>query len=388
VVLLTRIVMRRLIPGGLVFLLLPLGVSAAPGFKFQGQASGWAGAGYDTSLEAQAGLRYLPGISFGLPLAQNWSLDIALAANGLAFARARFMDTLNGDARVKPYRLWLRMASPRFEARLGLQKINFGSATLLRPLMWFDQIDPRDPLQLTDGVYALLLRYYFQNNANVWLWGLAGNSVPKGWEMLPSEKWSPELGGRAQILVPRGEVAATYHHRQADMWNHPLTDPFVGPIPVREDRFALDGKWDIGIGLWLEAVMTRQSSWLLGVDWQRIASAGADYTFALGSGLGILAEHMVAGNAGQAFGNGSMGQLSALSLSYPLALVDNLRGLAVYDWGNKGCYRYLSWQRTLDRWIFIVALFWNPDQPRSYQGQPGSNSAAGKGVQLMVVFNH
>jgi len=53
-----------------------------------------------------------------------------------------------------------------------LQKINFGSATLFRLLMWFDRIDPRDPLKLTDGVYGLLLRYYFHNNTNIWLWGL------------------------------------------------------------------------------------------------------------------------------------------------------------------------------------------------------------------------
>jgi len=56
--------------------------------------------------------------------------------------------------------MWIRLSTKQFELRAGLQKINFGSATLLRPLMWFDKIDPRDPLQLTDGVYALLARYY------------------------------------------------------------------------------------------------------------------------------------------------------------------------------------------------------------------------------------
>lgn len=50
------------------------------------------------------------------------------------------------------------------ELRLGLQKINFGSAQLFRPLMWFDKMDPRDPLQMTDGVWGALYRYYFRNN--------------------------------------------------------------------------------------------------------------------------------------------------------------------------------------------------------------------------------
>jgi hypothetical protein len=64
----------------------------------------------------------------------------------------------NGD--IKPYRLWARYSTSQLEIRAGLQKINFGSANILRPLMWFDQMDPRDPLQLTDGVWGILGRYY------------------------------------------------------------------------------------------------------------------------------------------------------------------------------------------------------------------------------------
>ncbi|GAI27146.1 unnamed protein product, partial [marine sediment metagenome] len=59
--------------------------------------------------------------------------------------------------------------------------------------MWFDRIDPRDPLQLTDGVYGLLLRQYFLNNANIWVWGLYGNDDLRGWEYLPSEAKSVEF---------------------------------------------------------------------------------------------------------------------------------------------------------------------------------------------------
>jgi hypothetical protein len=74
--------------------------------------------------------------------------------------------------------------------------------------------------------------------------------------------------------------------------------------------------------------------------------------------------------------------------SYPISVLDNARGFVYYDWQNHGLYRYLSWQRTLDNWIFNVALFWNANQPTLLPGQGGSSSLAGKGVQLMVVFNH
>ena len=83
--------------------------------------------------------------------------------------------------------------------------------------MWFDRIDPRDPLQLTDGVWALLLRYFFLNNANIWLWGLYGNDDVKGWEFLPTVKDDIEFGGRIQVPVPLGELGLSYHHRRADV---------------------------------------------------------------------------------------------------------------------------------------------------------------------------
>jgi hypothetical protein len=78
--------------------------------------------------------------------------------------------------------------------------------------------------------------------------------------------------------------------------------------------------------------------------------------------------------------------VSALMLSYPIGILDNLRAIALYDWRGKGVYRYLAWQRTLDSWLFSVAAFWNPDTPVSL-GAPGGG-AAGKGIQVMVVFNH
>lgn len=107
-------------------------------------------------------------------------------------------------------------------------KINFGSASIFRPLMWFDKIDYRDPLQLTDGVYALLGRYYFSNNANLWLWTLYGNDEPMGWEKTPAVWQIPEFGGRIQQPVPRGEAALSYHHREADFKAWYDTIPYSG----------------------------------------------------------------------------------------------------------------------------------------------------------------
>ncbi len=104
------------------------------------------------------GLRFLPELSYRRQLTGNKELSIEGAAN--AFATFRFKDFHNqsSGSDINTYRLWTRIAADRYEIRTGLQKINFGSATLLRPLRWFDSVDPRDPLKLTDGVNALLGR--------------------------------------------------------------------------------------------------------------------------------------------------------------------------------------------------------------------------------------
>ncbi len=94
------------------------------------------------------------------------------------------------------------------------------------------------------------------------------------------------------------------------------------------------------------------------------------------------------GAAAKPFGRGSMSDahVSALMFSYPIGILDNLRAIALYDWRNKGVYSFVGWQRTLDSWLFSATAFWNPDTPVSL-GAPGGG-AAGKGIQVMVVFNH
>jgi hypothetical protein len=353
-------------------------------FSLHGRASGWLGASRDSSYRALAGMRYLPEARLSFPISGEFTFDAEASVNGFVSASVRPFHPPALEARIKPYRGFVRLSSARFEARAGLQKINFGSAMLLRPLMWFDRVDPRDPLELTDGVYGLLGRYYFQNNINVWAWGLLGNSSPKGWEQAGSVRWTPEPGARVQVPLPRGEVAATYHHRRVEV---PMGGQYPANFPMEEDRIALDGKWDVGVGLAFEATLTRQVLNIShSVTWQRMATVGLDYTFGIGSGLGVVVEHMLAGGAAEPFGRGTDAQFSALMLGFPLGLVDNLRGMVYYDWKNEDPYSYIGWQRTTDNWMFSLSAFANPDRPVA-AGRPGAG-AAGKGIRLDVVFNH
>ena len=366
----------------LPLMLLLIQTATGQSIRIHGQASGALGTSYDTSFLGRAGLRYIPDATL-----RYGAFDAEASVNGFAGADVR-VDSSDFEALLKPHRLWARFTTARFDVRAGLQKINFGSALLLRPLQWFDRIDPRDPLGLTDGVYAALARYYFQNNANVWGWGLLGNDSTKGWELLPTEPEKPEFGGRVQTPVPRGEVAASYHYRQA------CFDGIAIPEAARhyfEHRVGLDGKWDLGVGFSLEGVVmsnqaTEGEGWVpLLPRWQRMAEAGIDYTFGLGNGIGLVVEHMVLDTTSELLASGPMAAVSAAMASYPLGLVDNLRGIVFFDWSSHKPYTYLSWQRTLDDWVVNLAAFWNPDNP---VGLAGGSGAAGKGVQLTVMFNH
>jgi hypothetical protein len=254
--------------------------------------------------------------------------------------------------------------------------------------MWFDRLDPRDPLQLTDGVYGLLLRYYFLNNANIWAWALYGNDSPKGWEAIGTAKDTVEYGGRVQLPLRSGELALTYNHRRTDIV--PEAGPLV-PLTrerIPESRIGLDGKWDVGVGFWFEATLTHQDYDFLPQPWQRACTLGMDYTFGWGNGLNVMGEHLRLDRSASAFGPGDGADFLALFLRYPVSVFVDLTAIFYYDWKEKEFYRFLSWQRTYDRWRFNLIAFWNPDALRIFPTQPGGNPFAGKGFQLMIVYNY
>jgi hypothetical protein len=355
---------------------------------YKGLVAGWLIGKFERSVNPQIGGRFVPEFSLSQRVSDTFSLDAEFSFNGFGVARFRSGEDAQTEGKIDPYRVWLRLVSSRFEARLGLQKINFGSATLLRPLMWFDSLDPRDPLQLTAGVYGLLLRYYFANNANIWVWGLYGNDTPKGWEAVATAKDTVECGGRAQVPLPAGELALTYHHRRIDL----LLPSALHSSPVQErapeNRVGLDGKWDIGVGLWFEGTLTHQDSDFLPQPWQRAYTLGLDYTFGWGNGFNVMGEHLRLERSDRAFGPGDDVDFSALFLRYPVSIFVDLTAILYYDWDGKEFYRFFSWQRTYDRWRFNIIAFWNPDAFLIFPTQPGGNAFAGKGFQLMVVFNY
>lgn len=352
--------------------------------EFNGQLSGFLNYSPQNDLDFLIGGRYIPELFYGVPLdtVHKIDFDLSVNLNGSVFAHP--FDSAVADVDINLYRFWARYSTNQFELRLGLQKIDFGTATVLRPLQWFNQIDPRDPLQLTQGVYAALARYYFLNNANVWLWALYGNELTRGYDILPTYSGDPEFGGRFQFPLPKGELAFSYNHRNAEWIDSTSTDPQAIP----ENRFGIDGKWDLGIGLWFEGAQVIKQEDIGILTNQTLFTLGMDYTFGIGSGLNVVGEHMLISSSEETFDFSNNQNVSAITMSYPLAMYDNLSLIFYYSWGVDAASFFINYSHQFQNITGYIMAFYNPEVEQDLQENSFVNNFQGPGVRLMVVFNH
>ena len=346
---------------------------------FQGQLSGWT---METEIrggwENHSGLRYIPRADITHDVTADSTLDMELSLNSLAVSGS---GPYEDDTEVKLYRANLRYATEQTETRLGLQKINFGPARILRSLKWFDLLDPTDPIQFTEGVYSLRFRYDSLNNANFWLWGLYDNDEIKGYEVFPTSPNSVETGGRFQYPLLYGEMAATFHTRKADGSRFMIPD-------FRENRFALDGRWDIGIGIWFESVFQHQKTEFVPYEWTKRITLGMDYTFDIGNGLYTLIEHMAAGFSKRLSGWKDDAHLSAIYVSYPVGIMDSLKAIGYYSWDQEQVYQYMNWSRTYDNITLSFSLFYYPEPKGDHPNLFHDVMTGERGAQFMVILNH
>ncbi len=355
---------------------------------FNGQLVGWTTAQFENPFMLQPGGRFVPTLTGKFELKSNsyFDFEASLNMNGSITIEDMSKSTLTGD--IKPYRVWARYATDKIEIRAGLQKINFGQAKMFRPLMWFDGMDVRDPLQLTDGVYGVLGKYFFENNANLWLWGLIGNENRKGWEMFGTEKWKPEVGGRIELPVLNGEMAMTTHYRKVYAINM-LSSAWNDYRLLAENRIGLDGKWDLGVGLWFESSTTiTEKNWIMVPRFQDMLNVGVDYTLPVGNGLGVTFEYLRYHAGDNFFTKGNTANLIGSMFSYPVTMMDNLSAMFFYIPNQSALYNYVTWNRNYDKWSIYAIGYWNPVNTQMLLFQTGNtNLFAGKGVQVMLSYN-
>ncbi len=353
---------------------------------FFGQISSWGHYNFNNAPHMQLGGRYIPSLNYSRKFNHNRKFDLEGSANMVGSLSTLPPDTFISDGTIQPYRLWARFSSSQFELRVGLQKINFGSASMLRPLMWFDQLDPRDPLKLTNGVWGALARYYFLNNSNLWLWCLFGNTKPRPWDIGETSKDKPEFGGRYQHAVKKGEIALSYHYREVDARNIGYT--IQGYTNIPENRLGVDGRFDTKAGLWYEAVWIHKAKSMGILSNQEILNVGTDYTLGWGNGLNIVFEQLLFSGDSTPFEFKNKILFSGLSLNYPLGIADHIHAIFYYDWKTNNTYNFINWNHNLGNLSLFLMAYLNPDKYKLPQQGNIGNTYSGPGFQMMIVYHH
>jgi hypothetical protein len=157
---------------------------------------------------------------------------------------------------------------------------------------------------------------------------------------------------------------------------------------VAENRVGIDGKWDLGVGLWVEGSWIGKNKNLGKYTNNETVNIGTDYTFGLGNGLNIIIEHLITSYDETAFSFSNVVSFTGLSASYPIGLFNNISAIVFYNWGNNSVYNFINWRRQLDKFSLYLMAYWNPDN--YIMPQFGGTEAlfAGKGIQIMLAFNH
>jgi len=357
--------------------ILHLSLTAAP---YLGELSLSTSATGPEPDDIQVIARYLPAYETQGAYSETWDYDIEMRY------QVQWYSSLDTDALsasslvVEPYRLALNLQSANAEYIIGLQKINFGPARILRSLMWFDSVNPMDPLELTPGVTGISTTHFYPSGRSSQAWLLlSGDQI--GWEFFPDKEGTFETGGRISIPNENGQIGISNHWRIADGSHANPDDP-----DMYEGRIGLDGFWDLGVGLWFESVYKHQqfdSNPFLG---QLQTTIGTDYTVWVGNGILLMTEHMMINM--WATEVESYYIYSTIMASYSPTMFDQLSLMLYMDWETETPLAYLSWGQTYDSFRFTLGAFYTDTS--STQGSDASlnSNFSGKGIQLIVAYNH
>ncbi len=329
-------------------------------------------------------LEYYPSLQKQIYKSGNITLDsnIELMSRG---ALKLEDEKEEGDLDLELYRLWLRSTAEQSEFRIGLQKINFGPAMYLRSLQWFDRINALDPRQQTEGIWSMLMRYYTLDNSNYWFWAIYNETELKGQELVKTRDKTLEMGGRIQLPIFGGDVGFSYHNRGLQNEETEAREGEVFTVP-QEKRAGVDGRWDIGIGLWLESSISMYEEVVQLPLYMESYTLGGDYTFGIGNGLHLLYEHQYI-RTEESFWTRAEEEanIGLLAADYPIGLYDKLMGIVSFDHVNKDIYYYLSYNLVYK----YVSIFFNLSvSPEDTEETATSLSIPGKTFQILMQLNY
>jgi hypothetical protein len=359
-----------------VVLFLPKALKAQIKVDYQQKLAAWSAITDQASSPFALGLVVIPQLNANKHLKKSLLLDAEASCklSGFQYYKDK---SFNYSGNLLPYRAWLRLSSNAFELRIGLQKISFGSARTFRPLMWFDKLDPRDPLQLSPGVWAGLFRYYFPSNANLWLWSVYSSKEPFGWEIKAGNPKYPEFGGRFQFPLKNGEIGVAYHHRNA------TSDAFK----IEQNRVGADAKFDAVVSFWFEGFYQNEmSADPLRMPHQFIFNSGLDYTFPLIDGLLVSYELLGFYHLKPSENQLINKEFSIFSASLKIGNFDQLMLMTFFDHHAGKIFPFLSYHHTYNSFDLSLMAYDLPKEMILINPQETNTLLSGKVIQIMIIY--
>ena len=280
-------------------------------------------------------------------------------------------DTYNTN---QNYRLWIRHSNSKYDFRIGLQKISFGTASLFRPLNWFDTIDFTSTTGQTDGVKAIRTQFFPSESSIFWMWCVDDKTI--------------SCGSRIEFLNNLGSFGLSYHNDR-DNTNHEV---FKAPqiidnqpsieFPGKNHRIGIDYRYDGLMGLWFEGASILSSSKDINLNRFDMITLGADYTFPLLNGLLLSSESMYFSIISeQSIEDTDQNPWilhqtsSSLIASMPIGMLNDLMFVTIKDWETDDSYNLLRWSTTFDYFSINCMLSINPSE---FQDN----------FKIMFIYNH
>ena len=170
----------------------------------------------------------------------------------------------------------------------------------------------------------------------------------------------------------------------------------IGQSPVyitsAHQRIAFDYRYDGFIGLWLEtAGIFSNSKNSTQPNKFTLFTVGSDYTIPIGPGLLVMVESMNIRELSTVTNNAKTHNYTAFMASLPVNMLVQLMFITQVDWESNNVYHFLSSGITFDHFSINLILSSSPAR-REYdiaeEFLPKTTSGFGKGIQLMLIYNH
>ena len=314
----------------------------------------------------QYNLLYIPKVSIVKTVEDDKTIDSDIS---LRLLRHYSGDLLLHDEQ-KFYRYWLRYNDENFEARIGLQKIVFGTSQLLRTLSWFDSIDPIDLTGQTTGVRALRLRWYPMHYLSSWAW------------IIDNEDETHSYGTRVEISSVFGEWGISYHKDHSKIVRN--INSLGISINQPNARFAVDYRFDGLVGFWNESAIIKANEANI-----FMTTLGADYTLPIAGGILITAECMLLKNQFDNMGRNA--EFFALMASTPLSINHQIMLVSQVGADLEKMYHHLRWTSTYNYYSLNFICTFYPEKS-NFEGNEellhNSSIGYGTGLQFMLIYNH